>query len=548
MARRKPVDRAVLIGAVLGSLVLVNFVSVGIFGRLDLTRDKRFTLSQATKDTVRSLDDPLTIRAYFSQGMPPPYSTNQRYVRDLLEEYFARSNGNFRYEFIDPSQAESDEEKEKKKKVRRDIFGRTVRDATNIERELQELGIPPIEVQVNEDDKIEIKRGYMGLAISYGEDREVIPVVQNTAGLEYDLTTLIRKLTREKIPKIALLTGHDEPSLNEEMGRFYGLLTQLYDVTPLDLSATPEIDQDVDAVLVVGPKTPLSEEEQIALDDFIMSGRSVAFLLDSVSPELGRLRTQTADHGLTDLLATYGVRIEPGLVLDVECATIGVQRQLGFMRVSQPVRYPFLPVPRTLDPEHPLTRGLSEVAFAFMSPLSIALGEESGVDAEILVRSSDQSWVETPPYNLNPTQQWVVDPSRQSSQALVISLMGPIQSHFRSDGSANGEPVEPAERSDLAANARILVAGGASFVTDQFITASRQNVAFVFNLLDWLVLDEDLLQVRSRGLGAAALEEIGSRTRSTVKYLNVLGLPLGFVAFGLFRWRRREARRARVTL
>ena len=225
---------------------------------------------------------------------------------------------------------------------------------------------------------------------------------------------------------------------------------------------------------------------------------------------------------------------------------IGVQRQQGFMVINQPVRYPYLPVPKRLDPQHPLTRGLTNVAFAFMSPLSVTASEASGVVAEVLVRSSERSWIETAPYNLDPFQQWSIDETRQGARPLVVTLSGPIPSHFASQDNEEQTSVEPALRPEVAANARILVAGGASFLTDQLM--SPGNEAFVLNLMDWLVLDEALLAVRSRGLAAAPLDEIGARARSTIKLLHILGLPLACVLFGLFRWRWRESRRSTVTV
>ena len=107
MARPRTMDRVVLGAAVIGSLVLLNFLGIGVFWRLDLTRDKIFTLSEATTDLVANLQDPVTVSAYFTEDLPQPYASNRRYVRDLLEEYFAHSEGNFRYEFIDPTSAEA---------------------------------------------------------------------------------------------------------------------------------------------------------------------------------------------------------------------------------------------------------------------------------------------------------------------------------------------------------------------------------------------------------------------------------------------------------
>lgn len=537
MAMNKSLDRTVLSFAVLGSLVLVNVIGLAIFGRLDLTHDDQFTLSRATKSALRDVKDPITIRAYFTRELPPPYSSNARYVRDLLEEYYAAGRGNVRYEFIDPESEETAEDKEKKKEVKQDIFGRAVREATTVERELQGLGIQPVQVRVNQDDKLEVKRAYMGIAVIAGDKKEVIPVVSETGGLEYDLTTMIKKMTREKTPKLALLSGQGGPDPQKEISRMYSLLGQQYQVTQVDLSQEAQIADDVDALLVVGPKTRLSENALRSIDSFVTAGKSAAFLLDTITTDLQTLQTTDTDHGLTEMLAAYGVKVENNLVLDADCATINIAQQRGPFRVAQPVRYPFMPLPQSLDPNHPLTRGLSQVVFPFMSALTVTADNSSGLKSEVLVKTSGKAWSVSRPFNLDPLQRWTLDGvSDQGVKNLVVALNGPIKSYFGGVVDAGGS----------GAHARILVAGGAGFVNDQFL--QKGNEAFVLNLIDWLVLDEDLLAVRSRGLSSAPLKELGDGTRNGLKYFNIVGVPVILVVFGLLRWRARENRRGRVAL
>ncbi len=548
MNKKNSLDRTLFTAAILGSIILINVIGFRVFGRLDLTRDGLFTLSAATRTTLQNLPDPVTVRAYFSEDMPPPYSSNARYVRDLLEEYYNNADANFSFEFIDPLAEETEEDKEKKKDLKQDIFGRTMREPTSIEKELQAMGIPPVQVRVNDGDKLEVKRAYMGIALLYGDKKETIPVVQDPQGLEYELTTLIRKMTRAEPPKVALIGGHEGPDLQKELSRLTGLLSKTFDLQPLDLTKaeTNAIPDDVDAILVVGPKTPFTPDEARAIDAFVMSGRSSAFLLDSMKPKLETMQSEEANHGLGDLLATYGVKIESGVVLDAECATINVsrQQQRGFMRIAQPVKYPFIPVPKTLDPDHPLTRGLSQVAFPFMSPLTLTLDEKAqGVKADILATTSEKSWVQTPPYNLDPFQQWdVVAMGVASAQPIIVSLRGALPSHYTS--AAEGE--ESKEGVNKAADARVLVTGGSTFVGDQFLSAG--NEAFVLNLMDWLLLDEALLEVRARGLRSAPIDELSDGARTSLKLFNIAGLPLGLIIFGLLRWRLRERRRATIKL
>jgi gliding-associated putative ABC transporter substrate-binding component GldG len=532
MTRKKAIDSTVSAIAVIAILILVNVLSISLFGRADLTRDKQFTLSDASKDAVRSLKTPVTVTAYFTKDLPPPYSTNARYVKDLLEEYYNASADNFRYELVDPTAEETDAEKEKKKEVKQDIFGRQVREATSMEKELQTLGIPPVQVRVNEDDKLEVKRAYMGIAVKVGDKHEVIPVVQETAQLEYDLTTLIRKLTREKAPKVALLQGHQGPSPQEGLQHMMQLLQANYDVTPLDLTQTPEIGDDVDALIVAGPVTPLTDGELHAIDAFVMSGRSAAFFVDNAKADLQEMQAQDTAPGLNALLSSYGVTVEPGLILDPHCATLNVAQQRGAMRIMQPVRYPYVPIVDQMDEENPITRGLGGMAFPFVASLTVKAPE--GATATVLAQSSKDSWVMTSPYNLDPLQRWTQDMVKdQGAKAMMVTLTGTLKSPYGAAPNA-------------AVSSRVLVAGGSAFIQDQY--SGKGNEAFILNMIDWMVMDEALLAVRSRGLAAAPIGELGDHARNAVKFANILGLPFAFVAFGLVRWRMRESRRAKVTL
>lgn len=547
MSAKKTIDRTVLSLLVIGSLVLINVVGVTVFKRLDLTHDGRFTLSSATKDTLANLKDPVTVTAYFTEDLPPRFASIERNLRDLLDEYYAAGHGNFRFEFIDPVSQETEEDKEKKKDIKRDMWGREVREPTSIERELARLGVQQVNVMVSDGNRREERLAYLGLVIHYGDAHEVISVVQQTAGLEYNLTTLIRKLTRESPPKIALIGGgsHGGPSARNRLVRMSGVLGQMYELITPDLASDTDGTAlaDADALLVIGPKTPLNEQEQKLIDQFVMSGRPAAFLLGAVDPDIRTLDPGVADHGLGPMLSTWGVSIGAGLVLDAECAELQISQQRGFLTIRQPKKYPFVPMPRVLDADNPVTRGLSRVSFPFMSPLTVTAPD--GVTARIVVASSPRSWIQLPPYDLNPLQQWTADKVKEEgAKNLIITLEGPLRSHFVTDPSEDGVSAPPPDGIAQAEHARVFVAGGFAFVLDDFMAPGNQRL--VLNLIDWMVQDEALLAVRSRGFDNAPLDEISDLKRNTLKFLNILGLPVLFVGFGVVRWRLREARRSKI--
>jgi hypothetical protein len=169
--------------------------------------------------------------------------------------------------------------------------------------------------------------------------------------------------------------------------------------------------------------------------------------------------------------------------------------------------------------------------------LEITVPANSAVKAEVLVEASEQSWVQNPPYNLDPMQKWVAE-GTVGKHPLMVRLTGELPSAM---GGGGGDPNAP-----KAGESRVLVAAGDAFMLDPFF--GKPNEALVLNVMDWLVRDDGLLAVRSRGLATAALEDISDERRNAVKYLNIVGLPAAFVAFGLVRWRRRETRRGKVAL
>tara|TARA_B100002003_G_scaffold249913_1_gene287532 strand:+ start:17 stop:1396 length:1380 start_codon:yes stop_codon:yes gene_type:complete len=457
-----------------------------------------------------------------------------------------------RYQFIDPVEEETEEDKAKKKAFSQDIFGRTIRERTDKEYELLSLGIPPVQIQVNEGDKLEVKQAYMGILLRHGDKQEVIPLVQDTAGLEYDLTSLIRKLVRPKTPEIAFITGSEGSDLRRELGRTYGRMEELYNVREVDLSQEQEIEDTIDGIIIVGTSTPFSDVEQRTIDQFIMSGRGAAFLLDRISVDVRTLNQEPVDHGLDRVLEHYGVKVGDGLVLDVESSMVNVSQQRRFMQLAQPVHYPYIPVPRQLDPEHPLTRGLIGVSFPFVSPLENVALQDSGSAIDMLVTSSEQSWIRQRPFELHPLQEWGAGGIEfEGKQNLVATISGPLKTAFDepSDVAVSEESVlsaVPEPRLTKTDHARVVVVGGSSILRDKY--TSESNQAFVLNLLDWMLLDDAMLSIRTRGLTVAPLNEVSDTARNAIKYLNMLGLPAALVAFGLVRWRIREARRRGLTL
>ncbi|UCE20225.1 MAG: GldG family protein, partial [Gemmatimonadota bacterium] len=236
------INSATTLLLVAGIVVILNLFSLNVFRRLDLTEGHLFSLSKASKETVRNLDDKLVVKAYFSDDLPSPYNNQSRYLRDQLDEYKAYSKGKFQYEFIDPGSEEK------------------------LEREAQSYRIPPLQVNVVANDKIEIKQVYMGLVMLYEDKSEVMPVIKSVQGLEYDLTAAVKRITSEELMTVGFLTGHDEPEMTTDLNTVTGSLQRQYTLTQVDLSAGNTIPEEIAVLVVVSPQTPLSDWEKYAID------------------------------------------------------------------------------------------------------------------------------------------------------------------------------------------------------------------------------------------------------------------------------------------
>lgn len=171
-------------------IVLINLAGTTLFFRLDLTENDTYSISEASQRVVSTLSEPLTIKVFFTKNLPAPNNNTEQYLHDLLEEYSIFANQYFNYTFYDVSPDEGD-----------------IRPETKENRELAEnYGIRPVQIQLVEKDEIKFKKAYMGIVLIHGDLIEKIPTITSIDGLEYKLTTAIKKLNN----KISALLGLPE--------------------------------------------------------------------------------------------------------------------------------------------------------------------------------------------------------------------------------------------------------------------------------------------------------------------------------------------------
>ena len=491
----------VVIGVI---LVVVNIIGLTLFGRLDLTDDKVYSLSDASIDLIENLEDPVTLKAFFTEDLPAPYINYRRFLRDKLADYRAYGGSNIQYEFVDPAE---DEE---------------------LQEEANRFRIPPVQIQVIESDNVQLKNAYMGLSIQYAGKREVIPVVQDLSTLEYDITSAIRRLAIDELPSLGFLSGHGEPPPQQSMGTLYNQVSRNYTPKVITVNdSLPMLSEQPEALLIIAPTDSFPPHHLQAIDDYLVQGGKVGVLINRVDADLQVGQASVLNTGLESLLAQYGASVSPNLLLDKQSSAITVSRQQGFFRVAQQIEYPFLPVSTNFNMESMMVNRLSDLLFYFASTIDTSAVLPEGVTREPLIYSSSQSQLQEGFFMLQP------EIAQQSAMNEGPFLLG--AAYTGTFPSFYGNP-------NTSDQGRLVVIGDGDLLNESIVGAIPGNIELGLNMVDWLIQDEAMLSIRSKKIEPRTLGETPENIRPWVKNINLIGPILLIVLFGLFRWRQRKAR------
>ena len=507
-------------------LVIINGLSKKAFKRLDLTESKRYTISKSTKKLLGQLDDIVRVEAYFSEA-PDQVKLIKDEVKDMLDEYDAFASGNLQIEFINPT--EDDDLKQK----------------------LRMKGIPEIQVQVREKDKIEVRNAYMGLAVVYGDKQEVIPVIQKTTTLEYDLTSAILKTTRKEAKTVGFLEGHDEVDIyGQGFENLRRELDKQYTLRKIDVSQGSPIESDVSTLIVAGPQSPLQANEKYEIDQFLMNGGKIVFLVDAVKMAPGSIQASPLSTGLTDLLSHYGIQLGNNLVQDISHDNL-TYSQGGFMTITRP--YPFFikvlksyqystgSTSEGFPADSVATSGLDSLVLPWSTSLSVVAKE--GVSTTIMAKTSNQAWTAQAPYNLDPTRMFTPPSSVKNSYPVAVLLAGEFTSFYAGKeipSASNGDGEEDTENKnkdrktvEKSPPTQIVVVG-----TSQFLRQPRvDGLTFFQNSIDYITLGSSLIGIRSKQISDRSFKTDPSTfARLAIKVLCIGAIPLLVALFGLFRF------------
>jgi gliding-associated putative ABC transporter substrate-binding component GldG len=487
---------------IIGIIIVINLLATEYHLRLDLTEDQQYTLSTATKEILNNLEEPVTIKAYFSKNLPPHIGKTREDFQDLLIEYANRADGQIVYEFINPNEQEANE------------------------KEATQNGIQPVLINVREKDQVKQQKAFLGATIHLGEKKEIIPFIQPGAAMEYALSTAIKKISIDNKPTVGFISGHGEPSLSE-MPQANEQLNVLYETNEITLTDSTGIPEHIKTLALIRPTDSIPETHLQKLDEFLSRGGNLLVALNRVQGDFRSMYGHGVATGLERWLAAKGVEVHENFVIDTQCGSVSVPQQFGGFTLQANVSFPFVPVVGKFA-NHPITSGLESVMFEFVSEVSYT-GSDSTKRFTPLAFSSDLSATLTVPQMFDINKEWTENDFNQKSIPVAGALEGKLSGNTESkiviiadgDFPINGPPQPQQQQRRL----------------------QPDNVNLLSNAIDWLSDDTGLIELRTKGAISRPIQELDDSSKTVLKYTNFLLPVILVMGYGLFRSQRNRLTR-----
>ena len=479
------------VGLLTASLVVVNLLGGYIGGRLDLSPGQAYTLSPGTRRVLGGLDDLVTIKVFATSELPTEVALLKRNVDDLLRDVRAAGHNRIRVIERDPSKDPA------------------------AQKDAQSLGIQPVQFNVIGQSELQVKQGYLGLAIQHGSQTETVPFVQQTDDLEYRLVSSIRNLTRTKKPIVGILAeqaggpGTGFQQLQEELGKSY-------EVRPLNPSDTTSADTAFAAVVLAGSPDSVPAVQLKRLQSYVDRGGSVLVLAGGmkVSPQMPMAQPQPLPWNR--LLEHFGVSVRGDMAYDL-VANEAIPVPSDFGRVLQV--YPFF-IRSESSRLSPVNKDIGAVVLTWASTIDTSKAARGTVTP--LLATSTAAGTFTNATSIDPRSDF---PRTDLGRKLLGVLAAP-----KDTARAQGK------------QGRAVVVGSSDFASDRFVQFAPENLGLALNAVDWLAQDEELIAIRSKDRQPVPLVFKSAVERDAAKYTNLIGLPLVVALAGVGHLVRRRKR------
>ncbi|HUW07682.1 MAG TPA: gliding motility-associated ABC transporter substrate-binding protein GldG [Williamwhitmania sp.] len=535
-------------------VVAINLIASIAFFRIDLTSDKRHSISPQSKQILSTLKDYVNVTVYLDGEMPIGFKKMERSLKDMLYEFQVYGGSNFRFNFVNPSESSDPKERD-------DVY-----------KSIYQRGVLPVNIhQKDVEGGSTEKIVFPGAVVNYRGKEMPVNFLTNVPGLsgeenlnrseqnlEYNIINAIEKMSLDSLPKIAFIEGHGE--LEEaQVGDIARDLSGYYSLSRVTINGNPQALNGYRLAVVAGGTKPWPEVDKLVLDQFIMKGGRVAFFIDPVtvsedSLSRGSMTVAMVNNlNLEDMLFTYGIRVNSVLLQDMQCAMIPVNVSLVGEQpnfVPAPWYYYPLFVPSNASA---ITRNLNLVEGKFCSTLDTLSGE-SKVTKSVLLASSPYSRTLTAPLIVS-LEQIRNSPLKYefNQKHLIVAVLeeGQFKSDFRNRMDSEYLGANTIQMKDSSLNTKIAVVADADIIRnevkvrpdgvsitplgyDKYTNQTYGNKDFVRNLVSYLTDEHNLISLRNRDLKLRLLDRnkvLSERTKWQL--INVVLPSVIVMLFGL---------------
>lgn len=530
------------------ALVLINLIASSYFFRIDLTEEKRYSIKAPTKEILKSLDDKVYVEVYLEGGLNGDFKRFRKSIEETLEEFRVYSENKIQYSFVDPSVAMSE-------KARSEFMN-----------ELASKGIQPTNVIDNSGGQRVEKIIFPGVLISYGGFETGVTLLkgnkahtpeeeinQSIEGVEFELANAIYKLTNSDRKRIGFITGHGELDSLQVAG-FNNALLEVYDVFKVELARKNSLI-NYDAVIIAKPRTAFSQSDKFKLDQYIMQGGKVMFLLDKLEATMDSASNENYfafpyDLNLDDQLFKYGVRINLDLLEDRSAGMYPVVTgQTGSKPQLQLMDWPFFPLINHYA-DHAITRNLDAVVTKFVSSMDTV--KAAGVKKYPLLMTSQYSRTVAAPVNVsinNLRRTTKADDYNKSFIPVGYLLEGTFTSLFKNRFIP--QDVEQKNFKEQSAATKIIVIADGDIARNDVNPRTRQpqalgydpftkytfaNQDLLMNGLAYLTDDNGLIRARNKEIKIRPLDKDKAQSEKLKWQLINMVLPIVLICvYGIIR-------------
>ena len=501
----------------LAFLIAINFLVSQKAYYLDLTDEKIYTTSEATKNILKNLDKDVNVNLYISKDLPVDLLNVKTQVVDFMNQYQDIAGGKLKVAYFEPEN--------NKEKI----------------AELAKKGIPQIQFNVMEKDKFEVKQGFFGMEIVSGEGenekRESIPLINSIDTLEYDFISAVYSVSKEQKETVAFLKGHNEKQI-ETAG-----LEKSYEVANVEIESEgekkgffvqgsgekmkneegEEVEKEKefivpDALIIVGPTAMFSEAEIAVIDEYIKNGGNAVVLSEAVNPNLMKnLEAQPVENNLNELTKKYGIEINSDLVYDKSNSNITYRQ--GFFSVSKP--YPFwVKAIKENFGNHPALSDIQSIMFPWVS--SLAISENENYIVNPLISTTKEADLVSESFNLLPDNTFYFT---NKSQKVLAAFSEP-----KDENSSSGS---------------LFVIGDSDFISSDFTRQVPDNETFFLNLVDSISNSVNLASIRSKNIIDRPIKDINESEKNYWKFIAIFAAAVLIDIYGAARIIRRKKRSGR---